>query len=471
MGGLKPDWIAGLVLASVLLFPGGVYANGDDWGPLFYKGENLQDGTVTRACGPIVESSQKSDGDSLFALRPFYSLYRTPERERWQCDLLWPAGVVRGFKQELSWRFLIAMGTDFDTTDPESRYRTWLLPIYFQGRDAEGEDYWAIFPLGGSVHEFLIQDRIDFFLFPLWMKHSINDIETENWLFPIIAKTKGPGVQGFRIFPFYGINEREGVHRKRFIMWPFWTEAHWLREGETGYGYILFPFWGHTSTELEETWYVLPPFFRFTSGCKRDLTYAPWPFYQRIKGNNLDRLYLWPIWGWTKRVGCSKTFYLWPLIWHEHSESAGSFIDRKMVLPFYYEFEQGGGGENRNPDSGSHYLKLWPLFSRSEANGDKQFRTLALWPGKNPDPVDRDWAPLWNLYWQKSNPNAFQGELLWGICRYQRRGERQKSFTLFPLFSWDRKNGDKSWSFLNGLAGFQKNGKNSTWRFLYIFEF
>jgi len=445
---------------------------GFDLGPIAYRGVGLDGAGVFKAAGPFYELNHKRGGGVMRALRPLYAYESSPWFERWRREFVWPLADAKGFKDELSWRFLIWYGTDFDVNDPASRYRVWLLPIYFQGRDKGGDGYWAVFPLGGSVHEFLTRDEIDFALFPLWVRHTINDIVTNTWLFPIISKTTGPGVERFRVFPLYGRAWKEGVHFKRFILWPIWTEAYWLREGAEGYGYILFPLWGHAQTKLEETWYVLPPFFRFTRGEERDLTYAPWPFYQRIKGANLDRLYIWPLWGRTYRENFADYFFLWPLGWHERVEGKKTVDTRSMLLPFYYNYAEKWNTPGKEDDDAlSRYFKIWPIFSYDREGKQSEFRTLALWPGRNPGPVERGWAPLWNIYQRESDGERFRSEFLWGMYRHTRDGEKQKSFTLFPLFSWGKDGREKEWTLLNGLAGFRKNGTNRSWRFLYLFEF
>lgn len=443
-----------------------------DRGPFAWRGESIDGYPKTKALGPLLERSEGPEESSFSAFRPFYSISEFPSHEIVRREFLWPFAYVRNFKQQRAWHVLImAHGTNFDVDDRDSRYRIRILPFYFQGRSAHGENYLAFFPLAGRMHETLGRDQVDFVLFPIWMRHSVNEVVTNEWLFPIISRTTGPRDSRFRVFPFYGSSEREGQYSKRFVLWPIWTQAEWYRDGHSGSGYILFPLWGRTETELESTWYVLPPFFRFTRGDKRDLTHAPWPIYQRIVGDNIDRLYIWPLWGRHNTPNRESMFFLWPLAQTERIDRGHTEKTRTRVVPFYYHYREDWKSAPREEDDNiSRYFKLWPLLSYERDGDDSQFNTLSLWPGRDPGQIERNWAPLWSIYTRSTTADRSESELLWGIYRSEQR-EDWSSRTIFPLASWNRGPEKRGWSILNGLAGYQKNGKSSSWQFLYLFNF
>jgi hypothetical protein len=447
-------------------------ANEFDCGIFAARGTGGAGETRTTAAGPLYERFDNPDGSALLAVHPFFSKHSSPLFERTRYEYFWPLCTVRRFKCQRNWNFLIlAHGINFDTENPASPYRIRVLPIYFQGRNSTGTDYLGIFPLGGRIYDILGRDEVSFVLFPLWMQHSVNDLNTTSWLWPIISRTSGPGVSRFRVFPFYGVSSKAERYRKRFILWPIWTEAEWFTPGESGSGFLLFPLFGHTKTELEQTWNLIPPFFRFTRGSKRDLTYAPWPIFQRVSGDDIDKLYIWPLWGYRRSEGETKTFLLWPLYQRQQLTAGDIRKSRSMLIPFYYDFERARLLEDDERETESRYLKIWPLFSYENADGQREFNTLALWPGRDLGPIERNWAPLWRIYTRRSSAERFRSELLWGIYRHSRDGEEQSSTTVFPLFSRERDGEKRGWAILNGLAGSVKNGNKRSWQFLYVFKF
>lgn len=449
-------------------------AEGYDCGIFASQLKNVDGERDFKALGPLIESSARPENAEFFAIRPFFSQLNTPFFERSRQEYLWPLATVRRFKNQLNWRVLVlAHGIDFDTEDPRSPYRFRILPIYFQGRNAGGRNYLAAFPLGGTIYDILGRDKASFVLFPLWARSSVNDLVTTDWLWPIVSKTSGPGVDRFRVFPIYGYSHREGRFNKRFILWPIWTDAVWTAPGESGSGFILFPLFGHTKTEIEETWNILPPFFRFTNGEDRDLVYAPWPFFQMIRGDDIEKLYFWPLWGRRKIEALDSYFYLWPIGWHRRIDMGATERIRSILAPFYYHFrlQTQSARQKAEPEVRERYLKIWPLFAYEREGERSRFNLPAIWPGRTLGPIDRNWAPIWRLYTREREGEKVHTELLWGLYRHRREGDELRERTLFPLFSCRREGKERGWTFLNGLAGMSRNGTNKTLRLLYIFEF
>ena len=189
-----------------------------------------------RAMGPIVESVSDSASNRFWAIRPFVSRRVNPSESVGGQEFLWPVGSTRDLRGESHWRVLTALGTDFDPTNPEGRYRTWIFPFFYWGRSAESNGYAAFFPIGGEIREFLGRDKIDFALFPIWGHSTIGEAETTSLFWPIYSRTTGDGMDRFRIFPIYGRSTREDEWEKRFILWPFWTDVHYYRPGTRAAG-------------------------------------------------------------------------------------------------------------------------------------------------------------------------------------------------------------------------------------------
>lgn len=462
---LAAGWIPALLLWGA---PHAQAKRGDpfDAGFLASRHEDVRGDTRVKAAGPFFEWASSTQGMRLVAVRPFYSEVEDPAGERALQDYLWPVATRRKIGDEEQSRYAVFFSFKHGEERPDRRYRFWLLPFYFQGRDAEGARYRAVFPFGGTIREFIGRDEISFVLFPLRSTSALNDLRTSNWLWPFISTTTGDGVERRRVFPFYGRSIREGQYDKRFVLWPFWTDVEYFFEGSAGRGFILFPITGHMKLEDQETWWLLPPFFRYTKGEKGTRLFAPWPFVQRETGP-VEKLYLWPLWGQKKVGNHERDFYLWPLIWDETTLRGGERQDRFMVVPVYFHSTQGIPGEAPRERS----VKVWPLFSYQRSGEDARFRSLELWPLADHGAVERNWAPLWTLYSSVRHEGNVDRELLWGLHRDQRRGDDSRFWSLFPLWDWRRTPEERSWSILKGLIGRTRADSHVSWRVLFFFSF
>lgn len=419
-----------------------------------------------KAAGPFFEMSQSTQGWRLVAVRPFYSEAEDPQGGRELEDYLWPLATWRKNGHEETSRYGVFFQFKHGEERPDRRYRFWLLPFYFQGRDATGATYRAVFPVGGTIRDFLGRDEISFVLFPIRSKSRLNDLETSNWLWPFISKTTGDGTMRQRVFPFYGRSIREGAYDKRFVLWPIWNDVRYEYEGSRGGGYVLFPITGHMKLENQETWWVIPPFFRYTKGEQASRLHAPWPFFQRETGP-VDKRYLWPLWGHKKVGNHERTFFIWPIFWDEQTTRGEEVRDTFMVIPIYYHSKQG------IPEAAprERFLKLWPIFSYRRSGQESKFRTLEFWPLADNGAVERNWAPFWTLYSRVRYEDNVDRELLWGLHRDQKRGDRARRWSLFPLWDWHREPNQRSWTVLKGLLGRERTDSNTTWRVLFFFTF
>ena len=428
-----------------------------------------------KVLGPLYEDSIDTHKKSLRALRPFYSSVKDSGEERELQEFLWPLGSSKRFKNQFSLRLLTALYFDEDVNNPESRYRTWLLPFYFEGRDANKQTYTALFPLAGKIHEFLGRDKIDFFLFPLYAHHSINDVETWDYLWPLISRTKGKGIYRFRFFPFYSQTKHRDRSETKFVMWPIWTWKKFKLDRSSGTGYILFPFYGRLKLTDQESWMILPPLFRFHRGERLNQVYAPWPFIQYSKGE-IEKFYIWPLFGRKQSPGIQSSFLLWPLFWREKRDRGDIVSRRFMALPFFHAdtHKTRATGPNDEEKVTMVYRKLWPLGSYHREKKKKTLKILDVWPLKDNGPIARNFAPFWTLYTRTSTETAKESEGLWGLYRYQQEGKKYSRRSLFPLFSWmsdQRKERRKRLSLLFGLIQIESNTQQKSYRLLYFLKF
>ena len=409
---------------------------------------------------PFYDNVQTEQG-SFFAVRPFYS--HTVVEEGQIRDYFWPLYSRKEFKDEQATRALFFWFThEFNSKNESPRDRNWLLPFYFQGTDKNGEGYFALFPLGGTIKEFLGRDEIAFVLFPAYGKSRINDVKTTSVLWPIYSHTRGAGIERDRVFPIYGKSVLAGKYEKKFVLWPFWTSAEYFYPGDSGKSWILFPLCGRAKMDHESTYWVIPPFFRFTDGDKEDRMTCPWPFIQRTKSEQYYKLYFWPLWGEKQFKGSElksglrhRTFVLWPIFWSEKSTEAKLIKTRHMAVPFFYQGssslrEEGVPAENQKKVS--NYWKIWPLMSWQREGDVSRFRMLEFWPIKDSAPIERNWAPLWTLYKRTNNDGVVRKDILWFAWHSESEPAAERT----------------EWSLLKGLLAYKKEADARSVRLLYF---
>lgn len=466
-----------------------------DWGPLASWMVDADGNDRFRAAGPFWEDAASSDGKQLMAFpRPLWARAVDPEADRDSWDFCWPLASGKTFGREQSWRVALAWFLDDDREDPASRYRFWLLPLWFHGCAADGAGYAALFPLGGEIRNFLFKDRIRFALWPLWAETQVNDVRTVNVLWPIYSRSTTPDghLERFRVFPLYTRTRSVRQFEKTAVLWPLWNHARYVHPKASGTAWVLFPLAGRIDLTSQKGWMVLPPFFQFVRGEQLNRTYCPWPFFQRETGVR-EKLYVWPLYGFRKDGPLERRFWLWPLASREVNEFAHRKRTRWMLTPLWTcatetALPPSAGGQafpfGAKPAPAvaaattndlpvlARRTKLWPLYSRqwdAEAQTSRT-RLLDLWPAGRPPAVERSWAPLWTLLDVRANGDNRDVDALWGLWRTARRADGARATTLFPLWQHERAGGDaaRRWSVLKGLIAYDRTATNRQVRFLWL---
>ena len=445
-----------------------------DWGFLASSFADVNGDVRFRAAGPFVERTVSAAEDREFlAFRPAYCRLRDAPAERTIEEILWPIASAKSFREVFSWRVLVAMYRDEDGTDPDSPYRFWGLPLYFQGRDALGADYRAVFPFGGAIHEFLGMDHISFVLFPIWARNDIGEVKSQHWFWPLYARTEGHGIYRLRVFPFYGQAKHRDHYAKKFVAWPLWTSAVYAYPQSYGTGHMLFPLWGHIGLNNEQTWWILPPVFKFGRSDRQNTVYAPWPLVQFERGA-VEKTYLFPVWGKKSLPGSHRTFFLWPIFHRARIDKGDTVYHRFAALPFLHSERYRARDPQADPPDRSRYLRLWPLLSYQREQDVSRLRMLDLWPSRRNGPVNRNLAPFWTLYDRTAAGGRLQSELLWGLYRHHRDTGGERYVSIFPLFAF-RTGGAadrpaRRWSILKGLLEYERSGEATSGRLLYLFR-
>jgi hypothetical protein len=445
-----------------------------DIGPICSADTDLHGNERTRMLGPFVETRRREDGTRFTAVRPLFAEAEDPVRDRTITDIVWPLGMLKDRQGETDWRFLLLFGHDFGARDSESRHRWALFPLLFGGEDVHGEKYFAFFPFGGKLNEFLMQDRITFALFPLYAYSEHGDNKTHSVLWPLISHTEGDDVSRFRVLPFYAVSTNKDRWTKRFVMWPFWSDVKYLYPDQEGGGFVLFPVFGKVDVEDRHSRMLIPPFFKYEWAEGHRALNCPWPILQFHRGD-IDRSYVWPLFG-KEAMGHEKQWFaLWPILSGKRADRPDHVARHFRALPFvHYESKthEGPGAEVPQPVF-SRYFKLWPLFSYRREDDASRFRVLAIEPMKQTPGIERSWAPIWSLYTRERVGNATESELLWGMYR-RRRDQKERRLSVFPLLQTSASTSDDSrraWSLFYGLLGYKREGLHKQYRVLYFLKF
>lgn len=446
-----------------------------DWGPLASRLSDPAGATHIKALGPIFERGADMHDINFWAIRPFYST-ATENEDHSASEFLWPVAFAWDFHSDHTRRILTSYYADYNVNDPHSRWHWWCFPFWFQGRDSKGETYHAFFPLGGTIHEFLFQDEVDFALWPIYGHSRLMDEDSYNVLWPIFCRENNAKNDRLRVWPIYGWNIRRDDLDQRFALWPVFTWARYYRPGGSGYGYLVLPLWGHIKRENQEAWMLLPPFFKYATSDQHSKGYAPWPFIQWDSGD-IDKVWAWPIWGYKNVDHVHSGFYLWPLGWWRHMIRAGDQVHRYIVAPIWYS--ETTWQAKKTPENASlpatncvaRYWQVWPLCDYERSGDQARFRMLKLWPLRHTAPIEREYAPIWTLYQHVVAGDNTDDEFLWGLVRHQRRGNVSSHGSIFPLVEWNRDRrgtGAHDWNLLKGLLGYEDDGTNSAVRLLWF---
>jgi len=471
------------VLAAGLLLVAAA-AHGFEAAPLLETGPDVPAGAGWRAFGPFLqELPEPAPGpvrETAF-FRPLYTSY-TGEADDFGArgwEVVWPFAFGR-HQDAGSYQWVTPfLHTRLNDADPASRERWWLLPLWFNGRDSAGQPYWALFPVGGTIGDWLGFDHVTFWLFPVYVATDKGGVKSSCWLWPIFGQSQGGNqVDRWRVFPFY-VRSQDARQKQTHVVWPFWHQAERFpdpRTGRRGESWMLFPLCGadhqydKTGREVSHSWTVLWPFFSGGDAEKVHYFRCPWPFYRTADADTSfgreRSFHVWPFYGSMQSPGREVNYALWPVIhWWQVPEKKQQ-RHYTGVMPFFWK--ETVRTETGAPVAWHH--QVWPLWRYEHGPEAQRLRVLALWPAGGPAVVYRNWAPLWTVYnWDRRDGVAGH-DLLWGLAQYRGDPERTRKCSLFPLFSYRADPGGYELQLLTGLAGWGRQGGQGTGRALWFFR-
>ncbi len=442
-----------------------------------------------RALGPLIERRISVDGSAVQSAlpRPLWTRYEVPGKKLIYNDFLWPLAFSRS-RPDGDYQYVVLF---LHSSEPGlDNKRMWLLPILFYGHQApRNKAYFALFPVGGRMGDWLGFDTVDFVLFPIWVRSRKSDMETTTWLWPIFSHTKGERVEKRRVFPFYGMTQ-DAREKRSFYVWPFGYGIDQFKDakGREGHGWFVLPFYGQykrTDADgkvLHSAWTCLWPFFSGESGPERDRLYAPWPFYRHDTGDapeyaggeKIDKLNLWPVYGRETKEKRRSGYTLWPFWQWGEAESEDMTKSFTTLVPFWWSASSRKGEAELMA-----FRELWPLWRLEREDGRSRASVLSLWPQRRAECIQRNYAPLWTLYTRDTDPAGIRHDVFWGLAKWHRTaasGDTRRA-SLFPVFEYESRplaptvdGKAEGWSFdlVKGLVGWGRDGDRRRLRLLWI---
>lgn len=391
-----------------------------------------------RAIGPVFEKRFFDDPKlSYSAFRPLWSRQDSPDG-MWNMDFIWPLSVWRdSWHVDYQWVLLY-----FGSTDSDGRYRQYIIPIWFCGRDADKKFYWGLFPLYGDVKDLISYDQTTFIAWPLYWHTEKNGTKGEAYVWPLVNMESGPRSDKFRAFPFYAYNDVYARHYTQSFLWPIVETTKSQSETTPGQGWMFWPFYGRNTFDDKTTWSVLWPLI--THAKRGDnagvRTHAPWPIvrYSRDYEREGERmLWIWPFWGRRLKADENSQFFVFPLGWYLEDRGEQRNSRWYWALPVYWTQVVYDKGRTKRE---LLYRRFWPVASYYEEGDGASLRILDIWPVRRTEPIERNWSALWTLYSYDETAKGYSWDCLWGMLRgsktYADNGGR---FAFAPFY-------DVSWS-------------------------
>ncbi len=440
--------------------PAGLTTSNAALGPLIYSRQGGPSGNPARGVRPLYAERRTADGrvDEAWALYPLFTYRTQTEGARWSVLNLINRSrhrpVTAGAVQE-----------GFD-----------IWPFYFSRQTGNPDtSYRAVFPLAGNVKHRFGQDRLSWVLFPLYGRFEKNGATTTTTPWPFIKVLRGDGHRGFEFWPLYGRNEKPGVYRQQFYLWPLIYRNERMEGPETTVDHLgVLPFYARDRSPGYRSETFLWPFFGYVDRTAphryRAVNYF-WPLL--VQGRGDDRyVNRWaPFYTHSSIKGLEKTWLLWP-VWRQATwTEAGLRHERRQFLFFLYNSNHQHSA-TRPEAAPASKIHVWPLVSAwDNGAGRRQWQAPSPFEVFFPhnEAIREVWTPLFALYrYNQRAPGEVRHSLLWdGITYEHHQDAGTRSFHLGPLFSFTTAPDEGRVAIGNGLIGLKRTPGTRGWRLFF----
>lgn len=418
---------------------------------------------VEALAGAVQARRSRTDGPwSHWALRPLVYRDKTSDGDA-TTHFLTPLGIEKSRPNEYLWQFLPVARWERHKTDAGGEVKTFFsLPGLYWSRREDGRTIRAWFPFSGVMENFLSYDRIEFSLFPLWLRTRRGNDVTKHVLFPLVSWTGPsdpgqPSARGSHVLPLYSHAEKpEGYDR-----WSFaWPVFHWqendlrLPEDKQERRWMVFPVLGRSERGERVDWIALWPFFGYGSDPRTGYFAfdAPWPFVRWLDAptEGAVRRRFWPFWSYYKDPTLESRWVLFPLVNRRTETYDDATVEGFDVLPFWQE------STRRDKEGGERgWRKLWPLYEETVREPwEREHAFPALNPLWQTPEIDEMYAWIWELWRERVDHDVVRQRSWLGLWRREQdetEDRRNLSF-LWARREWtDERGAQTETSLLFGL--------------------
>lgn len=447
----------------------GVTQNEANWWPgpvrLFADFDGRPD--ELSALGPLW-SEKIGDTQEVLSFRPFWTRIRETERGAVSYHLLYPLFNAYRYEGHSHWHILNLIRGGEWNEGTEGRFQLW--PFFFwEDRAGEDEDELALWPIGGTLRNFLGRDSLEFWAWPLYVHSRRRGEERYGTPWPFVQWRKG-AASGFALWPLFGHFERAGDYDRTFALWPLYYDHREDLERETPTRRLgILPFYSRETGDGLRSETFIWPFFGYTSESAPRPAYEEiryfWPLLVQGRGEERYKNRWMPFYTHERKGEAEKWWYLWPLLKREEIDLGFLTRHRTQLLYFIFRDEYQTDGL----DFQARKQTLWPLYSYwDNGNGRRQIQALDLFTVFFPrnQRVAETWTPLFALYRFDEYPNSRRRSWLWNLVVVEDSADSHR-LAVGPLYEHERAPGYAAWRILHGLVGRSEYHGRAQWTVLW----
>ena len=442
----------GLLLAAL---PGVCAADWSHAGPL-YDDYSLTLGTGhrTEAAGPFFYSEQ-DDTQKTWGVPPFCWGQSDTATDVDKFTFIYPFLTCNRYGSEYRWQLFQVFSFAGGQNQQQAGIKRYtLFPLFFSQRSADTNlNYTAFLPFYGHLQNRIFVDEMFFVMLPFYLQTRKAEVVTENYLFPLFSRTRGGGVEGWKILPFaghqhkdittrsIGFGETEPVpgYDRRFVSPFYYRQISGLGSDQVTDERAILPFYNTTRSPQRDSTAV---FMLFAHVEDREKKYSewqlPWPIIIFARGEGKTTTRVWPFFSHAQTANAESAFIIWTL--YKYNRFHNAVVDRsrtRWCLFLYSDTVQ------KNIETGKSQRRqdFYPFFTRTrDLNGNDRLQVLALMEPIYPfsESIEREYSPMWSLWRAKKNPTTGAGSqsLFWNLYRRDTTPESKKVSLLFGLFQY-----------------------------------
>ena len=436
--------------------------------PVFYRESDPELKTShTEFFWPLGEIDQ-SEEHYQCGVHPLLNFRKEPAEDAYEVQSIYPVFQTRDNRSaddQKTWLFPVYWSCHRKTPQGDRSLRA-ILPLLRISGEVPEKGRFAITPIYGKMYDKLGYDKIDTFLFPMYLHTEVGDRQSHNIVFPFFSYTHANDYKYIRAWPLAGYAAKGEEFAHGFLLWPFFScRAKDVGNGQKGKGFFIFPLYGQYRSPKASSTAVLWPFFshheipsRYCSAWS-----VPAPLISFAQGDDYQRTTVWPLYGHTVKANKERRYVLWPLYQYSTGSAGDKRIEERATWPSYLDQRRS----KADGDTIARSMRIWPLLRyQRDTDGSTSLTALSIFPFEDPDGIERNWSVFWKIIESKRSATGNTSFRLVGRLFVNERGNEYRKISVGPLLDWERDAQNRSLSFLGGLLRYSHRNGASTWKIL-----